>query len=112
MILNNSTFINHPKPEETKFFKGEGNLDDDFDENPYFDNNEAEVAEGIEEPKIELIKKKKDGFFACKLKDCNYRSPRRCIVKRHFKKMHNIIQNNSTFNLGSANRETISMGML
>ena len=41
------------------------------------------MAEGIEEPKIELIKKKKDGFFACKVKDCNYRSPRRCIVKRH-----------------------------
>ena len=95
--LDNSTFIDDPKPEETEVFKGEENLDDDFDENQYFDNNEAE---GKEEPKIELIKRKKDGFFACKVKDCNYRSPRRCIVKRHLEKMHkkeNIIMNNSTF---------------
>ena len=55
------------------------------------------MAEGIEEPKIELIKKKNDGFFACKVKDCNYRSPQRCIVKSHLEKMHNIIRNNSTF---------------
>ena len=50
--------------------------------------------------KIELIKQKKDGFFAYKVKDCNYRSPQKCIVKRHLEKMHqkeNIIMNNSTF---------------
>ena len=88
--LDNSTFIDDPKPEETEFFKGEEKLD----ENQCFDNNEDE---GIEEPKIELIKKKKDGFFACKVKDCNYQSPRRCIVKRHLEKMHNIILTNSTF---------------
>ena len=42
IIRNNSTFIDDPKPGETKFLKGTENLDDDFDENHHFDNNEAE----------------------------------------------------------------------
>ena len=42
IILNNSTFIDDPKPEETEFLKGKEHFDDDFDEDQYFDNNEAE----------------------------------------------------------------------
>ena len=40
--MNNSTFIDDPKPEETEFLKGTENFNDDFDGNHYFDNNEAE----------------------------------------------------------------------
>ena len=99
IILNNSTFIDDPKPEETKFLKGTENFDDDIDENYSFDNNEAEgtnLSSGELMKTLELdsrILKKVgiNGFvshFVCK--DCGYQSARKWGVKQHLVSKHKI----------------------
>ena len=98
--MNNSTFIDDPKPEETKFLKGTENLDDNFDETYYFDNNETEgtnlSSDKLKKKTLEvdsMILKKVgiNGFvshFVCK--DCGYQSARKWGVKRHLVLKHKI----------------------
>ena len=94
--LDNSTFIDDPKPEETEFLKGTENFNDDYH---YFDNNEAEgtnlssdeLMKTLELDSMILKKVAINGFvshFVCK--DCGYQSARKWGVKRHLVSKHKI----------------------